>query len=167
LEFRKAVKSDIDEIMNIIKQAQVYFKKNGIDQWQDNYPNYEIIAQDICNENGYVILKNNIIVGTLAVSFDGEKNYSSIYDGKWISNEEYAVIHRIAIKDDYKGFGLSSIFLNHVEKICLNKNVYSIKIDTHEENKSMQNFLKKNKFQYCGIIYLQDKSKRLAFEKIL
>lgn len=41
-----------------------------------------------------------------------------------------------------------------------------IKVDTHEENISMQKLLKKNNFKYCGIIYLEDKSKRIAFEKI-
>ena len=37
MEFRKAKESDIDSIMNIIKQAQDYFKEAGIDQWQSNY----------------------------------------------------------------------------------------------------------------------------------
>jgi hypothetical protein len=34
MEFRKAVQSDVKSIMNIIKQAQTYFKKHCIDQWQ-------------------------------------------------------------------------------------------------------------------------------------
>ena len=43
----------------------------------------------------------------------------------------------------------------------------SIKVDTHEQNLSMQKLLRKNNFEHCGIIYLQDNSKRIAFEKIL
>ena len=39
MEFRKSVKSDIPEIMGIIKQAQDYFKEKNIDQWQNGYPN--------------------------------------------------------------------------------------------------------------------------------
>jgi hypothetical protein len=62
MKFRKAVESDIDNIMCIIKQAQDYFKSQKIDQWQNNYPNYEIIKNDIKNNNGYVLLKDNIIV---------------------------------------------------------------------------------------------------------
>ena len=34
-EFRKSIKSDLDNIMIIIKEAQKYFKENNIDQWQD------------------------------------------------------------------------------------------------------------------------------------
>jgi predicted GNAT family N-acyltransferase len=167
MEFRKTVKTDINDVMNIIRQAQVYFKELGINQWQNDYPNVEIINNDIDNENSYVLLKDNNIVATAAVSFEGEKTYDSIYEGQWISNKEYAVIHRIAVNNNYKGLGISSKIIRNVEQLCLKKSVYSIKVDTHEENLSMQKMLKKNQFQYCGVIYLEDGSKRIAFEKIL
>lgn len=167
MEFRNSVESDINNIMNIIKQAQEYFRKNGISQWQNNYPNEEIIKNDIFNKFSYVLVKRSMIAGTVAVSFAGEENYRFIYEGDWISNKNYAVIHRIAVKDDYKGQGLSSYMIEQVESMCLNKDVHSIRVDTHEKNISMQKLLIKNEFQFCGIIYLGDKSKRLAFEKIV
>jgi RimJ/RimL family protein N-acetyltransferase len=167
MEFRKAVETDINYIMNIIRQAQDYLKEHGINQWQNNYPNVETISNDIANKNSYVLLKDDNIVATVVVSFDGEKTYDSIYEGQWISNNEFAVIHRIAVDNNFKGLGISTKIIKNIEQICLNKGVHSIKVDTHEENLSMQNLLKKNKFQYCGIIYLEDGSKRIAFEKIL
>jgi RimJ/RimL family protein N-acetyltransferase len=167
MEFRKAVESDAKSIMNIINQAQEYFKEHSINQWQDNYPDLKTIRNDIYNQNGYVLLIENIIVGTVALSFDGEKSYDSIYNGEWISNHKYAVIHRLAIDDNYKGLRLSSVILKKVEELCLNKGLHSIKLDTHIENASMQTLLHKNGFQYCGIIYLEDKSERIAFEKTL
>ncbi|NRT72325.1 GNAT family N-acetyltransferase [Clostridium beijerinckii] len=167
MEFRKAVETDINDIMNIIKQAQSYFKEQGINQWQNNYPNPETIGNDIANKHSYILLKDNNILATAAVSFDGEKTYDSIYEGEWITNSQYAVIHRIAVDNTYKGLGLSSKIIRNVEELCLSKGVHSIKVDTHEENISMQKLLKKNKFQYCGIIYLEDGNKRIAFERIL
>lgn len=167
MEFRKAFETDINDIMNIIKQAQSYFKEQGINQWQNNYPNSETIRNDIANKHSYILLKDNNIVATAAVSFDGEKTYDSIYEGEWITNSQYAVIHRIAVDNTYKGLGLSFKIIKNVEELCLSKGVHSIKIDTHEENISMQKLLKKNKFQYCGIIYLEDGNKRIAFERIL
>jgi RimJ/RimL family protein N-acetyltransferase len=72
----------------------------------------------------------------------------------------------MAVDNAYKGAGLSSVIIKHIENICLDKGVHSIKIDTHSENTSMQRVIKKNNFEYCGIIYVEDKSSRLAFEKI-
>lgn len=167
MEFRKSSKSDIATIMSIIKQAQSYFKKKGIDQWQNNYPNAETISNDIYRNESYVLLKDNKIVATAAISFDGEKTYDTIYDGQWLSNNEFAVIHRIAVDNSFKGSGLSSKIIKQAEQLCLDKGINSIKIDTHEENIPMQNLLKKNEFKYCGIIYLEDGNKRIAFEKTL
>ena len=167
MKFRKSVKTDISNIMSIISQAQDYFKEHGINQWQDNYPNSEIINNDIDNNYSYVLLNEDNIIATAAVSFDGEKTYDSIYEGQWISNNEYAVIHRIAVDNNFKGMGLSTQIIKNVQELCLEKGVYSIKVDTHKENLSMQRMLNKNKFQYCGIIYLEDGSKRIAFEKTL
>lgn len=167
MEFRRTVLEDIDNIMEIIKQAQAYFKEQGIDQWQNNYPNVEVIINDINNEHSYVLLKDNTIVATVAVSFDGEKTYESIYEGQWITNGKFAVIHRIAVDNNYKGLGISSEIIKHIEKLCLSRDVQSIKADTHEENLSMQKLLKKNDFKYCGIIYLESGHKRVAFEKVI
>ena len=167
MEFRKAEERDINKIMNIIKHAQAYFKEKGIDQWQNNYPNPEVIREDIKRGYGYVLLKEGEIVGTVAVSFDGEKTYDTIYEGSWISNFDYGVIHRLAIDNKSKGQGLASEIIKEIEKMCLSRKIHSIRIDTHEDNKPMQRLIEKNGFKYCGIIYLNDKSKRLAFEKLI
>lgn len=165
--FRKAVEADSYGILNIIGQAQSYFKDNGIDQWQNNYPNYQTIRDDIINGNGYVLIKDDLIVGTVALAFDEEKTYGSIYEGQWLSNTQYCVIHRMAVASGYKGEGLASVITGNIEGICIKKGIGSIKVDTHKDNYSMQKLLIKNGFVYCGIIYLEDNSERKAFEKLL
>ncbi|WP_416176485.1 GNAT family N-acetyltransferase [Clostridium sp.] len=167
MEFKRAAEKDIDAIISIIKQAQAYFKTHGINQWQNNYPNVDIIANDIRRKNSYALFKDNILVSTAAISFDGEKSYEHIYKGRWISNSRYAVIHRVAVESSLKGKGLASILIKNLEKYCARNFVHSIKIDTHKDNISMQKLLKKNKFQYCGIIYLPNGDERMAFEKII
>lgn len=167
MEFRKSNEKDIDRVMNIVKQAQEYFKQQGIDQWQNNYPNIETIINDINNKNSYVLVKDNCIVATAAICFGKDKNYHTIYNGEWLSENEYASIHRIAVDFQYKGCGLGSHIIENIEVICLNNCLYSIRVDTHKDNKSMQKLLEKNEFKYCGIIYLEGKSERVAFEKLL
>lgn len=167
MEFRLARCSDIDEIMTIIKKAQEFIHSKGIDQWTNGYPSRDVIKDDIDNGYSYVLEKNNKIYVTGSVSFDYELTYNDIYEGKWITNDRYSVIHRMAIDMDYKSSGLSDEFLKNVEDLAKEKNIFSIKIDTHRENKSMQGFFKKNHFIYCGIIYIKDGSERLAYEKVL
>lgn len=165
MEFRKSIKSDINSIMNIIKQAQEYLKNQGLDQWQNNYPNIDTINQDIDNVNSYVLVDNGKILGTVAVIFDGEKTYNTIYKGEWLSHGEYTTIHRLAVDSNCRGRGISSLILEYVEEISIDRGIHSIKIDTHRGNIPMQKFLQNQGFEYCGIIYLEDGDERLAFEK--
>jgi len=67
----------------------------------------------------------------------------------------------------HKGKRISSFIVSRLEDMCLEKNVFSIRVDTHRDNKSMLKMLSNNGYTYCGIIYLETGSERLAFEKIL
>ncbi|MGL5345761.1 MAG: GNAT family N-acetyltransferase [Peptostreptococcaceae bacterium] len=167
MEFRKTSSQDIEYVMKIINKSQDYFKEQGIDQWQNNYPNSEVIQEDIDKDSSYVLLNNNQIVGTTALSFDGESTYDNIYEGEWLTTSDFAVIHRIAVDNSFKGLGFASKIISEVENICLLNNIKSIKVDTHEDNKSMQRLLDKCGFKYCGVIYLPDNAKRVAYEKEL
>ena len=165
MELRKATYTDANRIMAIIKDAQMYLQQAGVDQWQNNYPNIEVIKEDIAHDNSYVLVQNGDVVATAAISFDGESTYEKIYEGKWLSDEDYAVIHRVAVANECRGSGIGSGLINTIEAFCINKGIHHIKVDTHEDNQSMQKLLVKNDFIYCGIIYLEDSSKRVAFEK--
>ena len=165
MNLRLSNEKDLIEIMNIIDEGKKFLKNNKVDQWQNGYPNKEVILNDINKNESYVIENNGEVVGTTALSFAGEKNYDKIYEGKWISNGPYAVIHRIAVS---KVKGLKNIgteILKKSEELCISNGINNIKIDTHEDNIPMQKLLLKNNYKYCGVIYLEDGSKRIAFEK--
>lgn len=167
MNIRLANESDMKVILGIIKQAQDYFKENGIDQWQNNYPNEEVIKVDIKNGVSYVIIDNDKIIATFMHAIEEDLAYKRIYDGGWINSGKYAVIHRVAVDNGYKGKGIIASVVDFATEIVLKNNIESIRIDTHEDNKSMQKALEKNGFKTCGTIYLLDGAKRIGFEKIL
>ncbi|WP_392486539.1 GNAT family N-acetyltransferase [Haloimpatiens sp. FM7315] len=165
MKFRKSSLGDIKNIMDIIKDAQYYFKSASIDQWQDDYPNENVIKNDILNETSYIIEINNAIAAAFSLSFNVEGTYKNIYEGNWLSKGKYAVLHRLAVQDKYKGRGIATEVLKKAKEISLSNGIHSIKIDTHRKNSPMKKLLLKNGFLYCGVIYLEDNSERLAFEK--
>lgn len=167
MEFKKAEEKDLNEIMTIIKDAQRHLRKERIDQWQNNYPNREIVQEDIARGNNYILVEDDVIIGTVVLTFEEEENYKKIYDGQWLCNLDYAVVHRIAVARAFMGQGYGSIILREAEKICIEKGFSAIRADTHQDNRVMQKLLENSGFYYCGIIYLEDGAKRLAFEKII
>ncbi len=163
--FRHAESADKEEIMEIIKDAQKYLKDNNIDQWQNNYPDKKIIENDINLNNAYVIEKDKKVIAYSAFIFGCDKTYQKIYKGQWLNDNDYAVIHRLAVADNYKGKGIGSLLIKKLEKLAVDNGINTIRIDTHQKNLSMQSLIKKNNFIYCGIIYTEANAKRLAYQK--
>jgi GNAT superfamily N-acetyltransferase len=160
---------NIPKILEIIEDARVYLASQNIDQWQNGYPNREQIEKDILNGESFVVINNeNKILATSMFTINKEPTYK-IIEGNWIvdENEVYGVIHRMAIKKEFRKFGLATLLFEEFHLQLLEKNIISLKIDTHEDNIGMQSLIKKLGYNYCGIIYTNFGDKRLAFEKVI
>lgn len=168
MELRLTQYEDLDAVLEIIEQAKQYFKVNQIPQWQNGVPSKATIEDDIAHGNGYVLVEENEIIGICAVFFEEELAYSTLQDGRWLNDYDYAVIHRLAIKQNCKGHGYGSNMLELIEQLAKEKGLFNLRIDTHHLNHSMQRLIAKNKFTYCGIVTIDDNGKiaeRLAYQK--
>ena len=163
--FRKASVSEVPQIWEIIQQAIVRRKNDGSQQWQDGYPNENVIKQDITKGIGYVLIDDNIVAGYAAILFNDEPAYEQL-KGTWLTNGDFAVVHRVAISDDYLGKGLAQKIFLFTEDLAKGNNIFSIKVDTNFDNLPMLKILEKLGYTYCGEVTFRG-SFRKAFEKTL
>ncbi len=164
-KFRLAKASETPAIWSILQQAIKKRKAEESLQWQDGYPNPDVIKKDIEKDAGHVLLNGETIIGYCALLINDEPEYENII-GTWISNGDYVVFHRVAIAEDQLGKGLSQILLKHIEEYTVSKNIKSIKADTNFDNSTMLHIFKKMGYKYCGEVYFRG-SARKAFEKLL
>ncbi len=156
---------DIDRIMEIYEYSRQFMADHGNpDQWgPTNWPPKDLIIRDIQEGHSYVCLDDrDQIIGTFYYIYgkDIEPTYREIWDGNWIDDGPYGVVHRIAGDGSRKGIG--TFCLNWAFDQCGH-----MRIDTHGDNTVMQNLLKKLGFIHCGTIYVvEDPYPRMAFEKI-
>ena len=162
--FRKAIVSDMSQIWTIIQQAIVRRKNDGSQQWQDGYPNEDVIKQDIAKGIGYVLTDDNTIIGYAAILFNDEPAYELI-KGTWLTNEEFIVVHRVAITDNYIGKGLAQKIFLFTEDLAIENKIFSIKVDTNFDNIPMLKILEKLGYSYCGEVSFRGNARK-AFEKI-
>lgn len=151
--------------MEILQSGRAFQRAQGFIQWPDNFPNAERIHKDIADLQGYILLVDDTVAAYLYLGFDGDSNYLEI-DGSWLYHEPYAVIHRLALDAQFRGRGLATVIFRLAEQICIRRGCYCLRIDTHQDNKRMQNVLKKNGFSFCGTV-MQETGKRMAYEKKL
>lgn len=165
MELRQATFSEIQQIWIIIQQAIERRRLDGSKQWQDGYPNEKSILHDIENNYGYVLVIEEIIVAYAAIIFDVEPAYTNI-EGKWLTNNDYVVVHRVAVSDDFKGKGMATQLFTMIENLAIKNNIFSIKVDTNFDNIPMLKIVEKLGYSYCGEVYFRG-SARKAFEKVL
>ncbi len=163
--FRKAVDQDLDSIWNIIQFAIELRKVDGSNQWQDGYPNRDIIRIDIEKEAGYVLVEGDKIAGYVALIINDEPEYSRL-KGEWLSNGDFVVFHRVAIASSHLGRGLAKELFHKIEEYTREKGITSIKADTNFDNHAMIFLFDKFGYSYCGEVTFRGSARR-AYEKVL
>lgn len=163
--FRKAALSEITPIWEILQQAIIRRKEDGSEQWQDGYPNPQVVQNDIEKGQGFVLLEEKTIIGYSAVLINDEPAYAKI-EGKWLTNDDFIVIHRVAISEKYLGKGLAKMIIGQIENFALDNNIYSIKADTNFDNIPMMKIFENLGYTLCGEVYFRG-SPRKAYEKVL
>ena len=161
IKIRRSTIADIDNIISIFDSAKKYMRaNNNVSQWSDGYPDEETIRTDIENGNSYV---GENYDGELVLTFafiKGEDPTYRVIKGKWLNDNPYGTIHRIASNGKTRGV------LRRSCEYCF-KEVENIRIDTHQDNRPMLQALKNLGFQRCGEIICRDGTARIAFQKYL
>ena len=162
MKIRKTTFNDMSAAMNIYSGARNFMTAKGNpNQWTNGYPSEDFIINDINNGNSYVIVDGKKkITGIFTFIIGTDPTYDIIENGKWLNDKPYGVIHRIASSGQTKG----------ITEICLNwcfEQIDNIRIDTHKDNKPMKDAIIRNGFEYCGIIYCHNGTKRIAFQKYI
>ena len=166
---RLAETCDYDAILSLIGRARAAIRSLGIDQWQDGYPEPELIAEDIALRRGWVFADGEAVAG-YAVLLAGREPIYDALEGAWRTRGDcYLTIHRMAIDDGYRGTGLSVRILSFAEELARSQDLASVRADTHRGNLAMRGLLQKCGYALCGEVRYDVTAGdplRVAYEKV-
>lgn len=158
MKIRKAEQNDLNSILNVYETAREYMRQNGNpDQWGTTHPKRELLEDDIKKGQLFVGADDENILFVFAFILGDDPTYSYIENGGWLSDKPYGTIHRIASSGAVSG--VVRMAVDFCRSIISN-----IRIDTHENNKTMQRAVERLGFVKCGIIYIEDGSPRIAYQ---
>ncbi len=165
MTLRKAKRSDVPIIWKILQEAIERRRLEGSQQWQNGYPNPNSIQNDLEKGYAHVLEINEAIQAYVALIFDVDPAYEAL-QGKWLSNEKYLCIHRLAVSNSVIKKGVATRMFLLIEKIALKNSYYSIKLDTNFDNLPMLKIFKNLGYTYCGEVMIMG-APRMAYEKLL
>lgn len=154
---------DLPAVMEIYAKARRFMAEHGNpNQWgPTNWPPEDLVRRDIQERKSYVCESGGHIAAVFYYDYgkDVEPSYSDITDGQWRDSSPYGVVHRIASDGTVKGAG--AFCIQWALEQCGH-----LRLDTHGDNRVMQNLLEKLGFHHCGTVYVKvDNYPRMAYEK--
>lgn len=159
MEVRQALLEEIPEIMKIYEAARCFMAEHrNPTQWVNGYPSEELVTEDCKNGELYVCVSDEQIAGVFMFTKKPDITYREIFQGKWLNEKPYGTMHRMA----------SSVIQKGVASFCLDwcfKQCGNVRGDTHNDNYVMQKVFEKNGFKRCGIIYVEDGTPRIAYQR--
>ena len=155
---RPATATDLPALRPVFEAAKAIMRADGnLEQWSaPGFPPEDLLLHDIARGGGFVI-ENRGLIAYFALLPSPEPTYDYI-DGAWLTDEPYGVIHRMASYPEVHGI-FSTIIDYATSRFA------HLRIDTHRDNRIMQHLIEKHGFTYCGIIWLEDGTDRLAYER--
>ena len=157
---RLAQEKDLKKIQGIYAHAREFMAEHGNPtQWGQTHPKEDVLRNDIEKKQLYLIEEQEKILGVFALIIGEDPTYQRIEQGGWRESSTYGTIHRVASAPEEHGIMDQVIAFSW-------DTIRHLRIDTHENNQVMQYLIQKNGFKKCGIIYTDDGSPRIAFEKI-
>ena len=158
---RKATIEDLETILLLIDEGRSKMIAEGNEnQWSGGRPSREMFIKDITEGVCHLVVLDGKPVATFALIEGPDPTYARIYDGEWQNANPYFVIHRVASMAGVHG--IMRAVLDYAFTLT-----DTIRIDTHEDNRTMRALLEKYGFVYCGVIFLENGDPRLAFQKSL
>ena len=158
---RKSTINDLPSILKLIQDGrQKMISEGNITQWTNGHPSNEQIISDIRKGVSHIIIDESTHqpIATFALIECPDPTYAQIYDGQWLDSLPYYVIHRVASAPGVHG--IMRMVLEYAFSFT-----NTIRIDTHEDNRTMRALLQKYGFTYCGIILLENGDPRLAYQR--
>lgn len=159
MNIRLANVNDIPALLDIYEHARRFMAANGNPtQWPANYIQQDLLEADIATNTLYVCEDADGIQGVFMYAPGPDSTYLHIEDGNWLSDSPYHVVHRVASAGKVKGI------LAHIINWASAQSPV-LRMDTHNDNKPMQHLLEKLGFTRCGIIFVEDGTPRIAYQK--
>ncbi|UQZ33239.1 N-acetyltransferase [Paenibacillus sp. PK3_47] len=165
-EIRKAQREEVGEIMELIAKCVQVMQAGGSDQWDDSYPNQEIISSDIENGTLYAYVDNGAIAGILVLDENQSEQYRDI---KWTQEQgPHLVMHRLAVHPEVQGKGIARKLIAFAEEHARLAGYTSIRMDTYARNTRALAIYPNLGYEKRGEIFFPGRTASFpVFEKVL
>ncbi len=132
IRFRKACMEDLEVINQLFMKAIIEMNRKEIPQWDELYPNKEVLSNDIEENQLFVGEIDSQICSVFVLNKEADKQY---VNGDWkYPDSPFYIIHRLCVNPDFQNQGIGTRTLQYIENLLLKKGIEAIRLDAFSLN---------------------------------
>lgn len=113
LTYIPATPDRLNEIFSIFQDAINSMISNGINQWDEIYPDISVIEDDISKGQMTMVLHENQIAAIYVVNEEFDPQYAN---GKWNDpDSSFRVVHRLCVNPLFQNKGVAGSVMQDIE----------------------------------------------------
>jgi ribosomal protein S18 acetylase RimI-like enzyme len=148
--------SELEEILALTRACGKHMRDNGIDQWDENYPDIDSLKNDLETQTLFAYYEEGKVLGIVVLNEKQDEEYMEI---NWSTTEDQhnIVVHRLAVLPDHQGKGIARKLMDFSEEYAKKNGYDAIRLDTFSQNPRNQRFYEKRNYDKLGKVYLKYK----------
>ncbi|CAM3914722.1 GNAT family N-acetyltransferase [Cohnella lubricantis] len=163
----KADLNDLDSLMRLYQAAMNHLIHNGIDQWDEEYPDRETLREDL--EAGClfgIVGGDSRYIGAIVMNEEEDTDYSAI---PWEdARGKVLYLHRLVVHPDRQGQGIGRTLLQFAEATAANNGYSSIRLDAYSANPIALNLYERYGYSRRGDVFFPKRERPFnCYEKLL
>ena len=132
MNYSKADINDLEEIYSLYQNAIIAMEKDNIHQWDEIYPDKDILKEDITKNQMYIGKTDNKIAVCFVLSEECDEEYKN---GCWkYTDSRFNVIHRLCVNPLFQNQGIAAKTLEYIENLSKSEGYDSIRLDCFTQN---------------------------------
>lgn len=153
---------ELEEILSMTRACGKHMRENGIDQWDENYPDLPRLAEDIASKTLFAYRENDRVLGIVVLNETQDPEYAEI---SWSTLEtaRNLVVHRLAVAPEHQGKGIARKLMDFGEAWAKEQGYDAIRLDTFSQNPRNQKFYANRGYKALGSVFLSYKKEHPYF----
>ena len=139
--------SSLDAVMELYRVCVADMRGKGYKQWDDVYPNAQIVGQDMASGHFYGAYLGEELAGVMAADDNPSPEYAAI---PWGIGNHIFCVHRLAVRPMYQRTGVASLLVNHAEKLARQGGYLAMHLDTCSDNDAALSFYQRRGYRAMG-----------------
>lgn len=151
MKIQIANSTHINQIFNTLKSVAADMRKQGIMQWNENYPTLDHVIIDIANQIVFIGWIDNELAGVISIDDIQSPEYEKI---PWqFTSQKVLVVHRLAVNPQIQKKGVGRQLMDFALNKAITEGYSSIRLDAYSKNERTLRFYENRGYKKRGEIF--------------